>query len=1155
MTVTRKPFRRALATALISTLAISGALVATSSASAVPGPPLINSPLDDTAGVFSTTVEPDINGLEQTIQVFTRSETGVEILHCTVVTTTDPEPCIVTIPSGQYGFYQLFGIATDVNGASNPSDPQSLRYGAPAVSGSLVLGAPLNLPDVPIRIESLTPVISGTGPALATVELRGYRSDLGPAPEADPLCSASILASGVFSCSAVFDSYGTWEVQVITQDVDGGFVVVPESGTLSLAISPPPPTVEVSVALAPAPSPVPAPPSVDLSVSGVPGSQVGSRLSINPFTDDLSPQFCPDSWAGNPDSLPTGGAVVTCEFTDVPVGVHSLQTDQFINGVASITRKDLIYIAAPPTLTVTPFPGGATFSGTVDTLANELAASGTVVSGLFAVVRDGVNEVCSGPVDLTTGAWSCDGPLEPGGYSFAAYAFAEAFSDNPALAGEITGDYSAGSTLSGTVDATIGSGVVPPSPSMGYDFGPATVGITAQGLQNSAVGIELYSVTEPDGPGGGYQYDQPVDSCGFIPGEGDDGLIVTSPSVITDCLFDGLAPGIWNVYSSQRYYFEQSNYVDDYIRIPSAPTLTASRNDAEQIIASGQGTPGFRVLVRQLGGSGVCDAVVGTSGAWSCVVPGIAGDALLRAQQQSQGFVADPNGESLFSSFDGYSAFTPTAFVAAVPPTPRVNPTPPVVAPQPLPWTLEGYNGEPLFPGQTLSLSAQGLPVGTEVIIEIRSTPKVLGSSLADDLGRFALDVTVPRDLEPGDHTLVGLATPPGGVVSPIEIPVVVVAAPVDDAGSEQPAPVSEGSEGSEGSSGGSGDRDVAIDRSDPAAPSAISDSIPTIDRIFRTPLIAVTASGLALAILLLVALPAELLNSTVASNSRRLGRWYAAIDDRIQRATEWFAAITRTRALAAALLVVATSVIFGFVDPDYGFDPVSLRMTVSLAIGLFVVTYVSAWISGAIIQRVWNIPTRVGLQPAALLFAVVGVILARLLEFSPGFLIGLVIGLDLLTRVDAKFRVRATLTSLGVTVGLALLGWIGYSILSAVSAGEPTVAELLLSDALVATAAEGMTAALASLLPLGFLQGHEIFRRSKGLWAGTFLVVAMLFALIVLPTASGTESEVADVGFWMLVMVIFAVVALTLWAVLQFTGRGDDDAEEAVDQPVGAER
>ena len=798
-----------------------------------------------------------------------------------------------------------------------------------------------------------------------------------------------------------------------------------------------------------------------------------------------------------------------------------------------------VRVGSTDTVTITNF---TSFSNEWSTQSPTIAGTGPAFGAVAVEVvfnlfdGDGEQRVpyCTDTVIPATGEWSCSGTSPGWGYTyFVAYGTTVVGLE----------------TVPGSYDDEIGGDMLPPPPAATYVLGPASFQVTLDGLPTWNVFADIISVDVAEGDS--YQYGMTDEYCPLFSMEPEPG------GQTETCFYGDLAPGIWNVYAMQEWEFFTGFYRDDYIMIPEQPgPLSAVVNPDRSVRFSGTGQPGYTVIVRDAGENQVCAGVVQTGGAWQCTATPPAGTAAYRAIQRATGFVATPpDNFGVVSSIAGFSTYTAARSVT-VPAAPIVAPpAPELVVPTPLPWVLEGYDGEPLTPGQRLSLTATGLPVGTGVVVEIRSTPQVLGSTVVGDTGAFALDVVVPTDLEPGDHTLVAIATPPGGVESPVSIPVSVVAAPVIDPVKETVESIApEKSEpaaapGDGGAGGGSGDR------SDPAAPSAISDSIPTIDRIFRTPLLAITAGGIALAILLLVAFPAELLNSTLASNTRRLGRWYAAIEGSVDRATEWFAAVTRTRALAAAILVVLTALIFGFVDPDYGFDPVSLRMTVSLAIGLFVVTYGASWISGAIIERVWDIPTRVGLQPAALVFAVLGVIVARLLEFSPGFLIGLVIGLDLLTRVGAPHRVRATLTNIGVMVGLALLAWVGFSIATALSTGEPSVLGLLLSDALVATTAEGLTAAVAALMPLGFLQGHEIYRRSKLLWAAVFTAVAALFALIVLPTASGEEGEVADVGFWMLIMVIFAAVTLTLWAVLQFTGRGDADDDESAEQPVGAAR
>lgn len=837
------------------------------------------------------------------------------------------------------------------------------------------------------------------------------------------------------------------------------------------------------------------------------------------------------------DGFVTNGCVVAVDYTadtfvcDVTVpgpGKYELTA-------TSIETFDVDQVPSPDSNAVTVIVGntnpallGYSESGTVwNSVTPQLSGTGPALGEveIEILAGEGSATYCIVSEVSASGAWSCTPSAVPswtwGAVEFRAYGLD--VTGNPTADDQIVGEF------------------VPPAPTSEIVLGPASASLTAQGASDTWFQTRVYEAIL-NGEGSSFTLSETCDAAGDPP--------------VIECSVTGLTPGIWSFYTNQDFDETYLETIDEYVLIPSTPTAFAATVLADRSVRfSGQGEPGFRAIVRDAAQNSVCSTIVPAGGAWQCTVTRPVGTASYRSLQQSVGFDTLDYFVSSDRSLDGFSALTSTISVTVPPPAPPAPPAPPttIAAPSPLPWVLEGYDGSPLTPGQQLSLTARGLPVGTVIVVEIRSTPQVLGTAVVGDTGVFALDVVVPDDLEPGEHTLVATATPPGGVDSVVSIPVTVTEPLqiVAEPSVEEPEAVAETDDGSSGVGGAGG----AGDRSQPATPSAISDSIPTIERIFTTPLTIIVSGGLALAILLLVAFPAELLNSTLASNTRRLGRWYAAIENGVDRATDWFASVTRTRALAAALLVVLTSLVFGFVDPEYGFDPVSMRMTVSLAIGLFIVTYVSSWISGAIIRRVWSIETRVSLQPAALVFAVIGVVIARILEFSPGFLIGLVIGLDLVTRVGAPHRVRAILTNIGVIVGLAVVSWVGFSIMAAVMTGEPTVVGLLVSDALVATTAEGLTAALAALLPLGFLDGHEVFRRSKLLWAGSFAAVATVFSLIVLPTAAGETGEVADVGFWMLVMVIFAVVTLTLWALLHFTGRGESDDDELVEQREAAAR
>jgi hypothetical protein len=329
-----------------------------------------------------------------------------------------------------------------------------------------------------------------------------------------------------------------------------------------------------------------------------------------------------------------------------------------------------------------------------------------------------------------------------------------------------------------------------------------------------------------------------------------------------------------------------------------------------------------------------------------------------------------------------------------------------------------------------------------------------------------------------------------------------------------------------------------------PAAPSALSNALAPLSAILANPSTIAIAGGLALALLFLVALPTELLNSSLSSNTSRLGRAYGAVDGAMTKAQDWLIRVTRSRALAAGILVVLVAIIYGFVDPGFGFDIVSLRLVLALALAFFILSFVASWISGMIIRRAWGAMGVVAMQPSIILFAVVGVIVARLLDFSPGFLVGVAIGLELVA-ASRHVTARAVFVQLGVVTGLSLAAWVVYSFFSP---GDDFLG-MLVEDTMVAVTAEGLTGALIAVFPLKFLDGRDLWEVSKRLWVAAFLIVSTAFALLVLPTAiAGTD--VGDYGTWLLVFAVFGLVSLAVWIVFV---RADARAAQAESERVDA--
>jgi hypothetical protein len=500
------------------------------------------------------------------------------------------------------------------------------------------------------------------------------------------------------------------------------------------------------------------------------------------------------------------------------------------------------------------------------------------------------------------------------------------------------------------------------------------------------------------------------------------------------------------------------------------------------------------------GTASVCQTTADTGGNWNCSFSTTA--TSLRAVQ------LDP----------ASGGISPLSAASAVPAPPSVTPAKPAWS-----WTFSIDGTGPYHPGDTVSFVGSGVPAGTTIVIELHSTVRTLGTTTAGEDGSFAYTATIPADIEPGDHHFVLTATPPGEAPTVLEQPIEILELPLPPATGDEPQADPEVlSETGSGAGGGSGARN------EPAAPSILSGSLATLGHIAEEPFVLVLAGGLTIALLFLVAVPTELLNSTLSANTGRLGRVFVAVDDRLERFKAWFIRVTRSRALASGILVLVLSLIYGFTDPDFAFDLVSLRLVLSLAIGMFILTYLVGWFTGLLSRVTWGVHGQVDLRPSIAIFAVVGVIAARILEFSPGFFVGVVIGLELL-QASQRVASRVALLQFTLVVSVAVGAWLWYSAL--VSDGPPTdFGGALLGDTLVALTAEGLTAAAIAILPLRFLEGRELYKESKALWLGVFLVIAFAFALLVLPTAiKGTE--VGDVGVWVIVFLVFGVLTLALWA------------------------
>lgn len=332
------------------------------------------------------------------------------------------------------------------------------------------------------------------------------------------------------------------------------------------------------------------------------------------------------------------------------------------------------------------------------------------------------------------------------------------------------------------------------------------------------------------------------------------------------------------------------------------------------------------------------------------------------------------------------------------------------------------------------------------------------------------------------------------------------------------------------------------VNRDDLAAPSALTNALRTLQQVLSSPVVLVTAAGSGAALLLFVAFPAELLNATLATQYERLfGRLRML---KLRWLQQLRARLARRPFISGTAMIAFSALAFGFVDPHFGFDVTSLRLVLALGIALFIVGYLSNAMTSWIVREKWHIGASLEAKPLALILTVVGVLLSRLLGFSPGFLIGLILGISLTSAASAVQRSRMVMLHTGIILGLGISAWVGYSVLIAGIDSEPdSFLRALAIDTLAAVTAEGVTALLVGLLPFRFLEGQELFATSKPRWAATYLVVLVVFCLIVLPDAANWEQLGASLWTWLAVLVGFTTVSLATY--LYFRRRMARDASD----------
>ena len=260
-----------------------------------------------------------------------------------------------------------------------------------------------------------------------------------------------------------------------------------------------------------------------------------------------------------------------------------------------------------------------------------------------------------------------------------------------------------------------------------------------------------------------------------------------------------------------------------------------------------------------------------------------------------------------------------------------------------------------------------------------------------------------------------------------------------------------------------------------------------------------------------LLYLPITIFNKATEKNHEVVDRWLA-------HPRAWLAAIAslipfRGHTLLTLVAgVLASTVLFSFVEPGFPRESGSLEYLIGMLLGFAIVStvffgtwrFVVDWLEPHSSGR-WRI-----YLPFILLAACL-VVLSRLAHFLPGVVIGTVAEYEPTKRLNRRTAGIRVANTYGALLLIGLIAWFAWiPVEHAASHEGASSLTLILDSALAIIFVSSLESAAFGLIPMKFLDGNDLFVWRKGLWAAMWGASLLWFSIVILNPALSTYSHLS---------------------------------------------
>lgn len=337
----------------------------------------------------------------------------------------------------------------------------------------------------------------------------------------------------------------------------------------------------------------------------------------------------------------------------------------------------------------------------------------------------------------------------------------------------------------------------------------------------------------------------------------------------------------------------------------------------------------------------------------------------------------------------------------------------------------------------------------------------------------------------------------------------------------------------------------------------SINDVLRTPDQVSLNPLDMLRSAVLAAGLLILIAFPSQLFNSTLQAHYDEVMGWFGFLRRRKYRDPAPPPAEgelpPRTAIWKIALVFVFAALCGALLDPKFGPDLASLEAVLGALLAILVTTFVYTTVSALLVRRWHKRLGRMKVFRGGIVIAVLCVTLSRLTRAEPGYMYGVMISYSLGNfKMPKEHDGRLVAIGSLVVVVASLASWFAWGAIKPAAPASAPVPLVVVATALSAVFLGGMTSLIFGLLPLRFLDGSKLLSWRRVLWAIFFGVGMWLFVHVVLNAAAGAAKPDRPYLLTIGLFSAFGLVSVALW--LYFRLR-PEPAIEAIEEaaPIAA--